>query len=229
MSWHAWYVTVKGGMKNLNLRSNATFFFFRRCPHSTPSPWCILSSTGPCLRSLMMGGTCSHQKRLSEIWNRWYRLTFVHNDYCCFPKVINCWLSVFCWFVLWQTDEWRLSEVNKNFNVCPSYPSLVAVPREMDDDTLRKAAAFRHGGRFPVLSYYHKKNGMVSCSLWGVLYNSWIKIRRVLSVCVLRWWCEQDSLWLVQMDAAVRKTRNWSTLRCVQGNVVTSSTRALLL
>lgn len=61
-----------------------------------------------------------------------------------------------------QTDEWRLSEVNKDFSVCPSYPPLVAVPKDVDDDTLRKVATFRHSGRFPVLSYYHKKNGMVS-------------------------------------------------------------------
>ncbi|MEQ2216789.1 Myotubularin- protein 9 [Xenoophorus captivus] len=60
-----------------------------------------------------------------------------------------------------ETDEWRLSKVNKDFTVCPSYPPLVAVPKNIDDDTLKKVAAFRHGGRFPVLSYYHKKNGMV--------------------------------------------------------------------
>lgn len=60
-----------------------------------------------------------------------------------------------------QTDEWRLSEVNKDFSVCPSYPRLVAVPKDISDDALRKVATFRHGGRFPVLSYYHKKNGMV--------------------------------------------------------------------
>ncbi|KAG9337466.1 hypothetical protein JZ751_028656 [Albula glossodonta] len=59
------------------------------------------------------------------------------------------------------TDEWRLSSVNKDFTVCPSYPPLLVVPKSMDDDALRKAATFRHGGRFPVLSYYHKKNGMV--------------------------------------------------------------------
>uniref|UniRef100_A0A8C9VL95 Myotubularin-related protein 9 n=1 Tax=Scleropages formosus TaxID=113540 RepID=A0A8C9VL95_SCLFO len=59
------------------------------------------------------------------------------------------------------TDEWRLSSVNKDFGVCPTYPQLVAVPKAVDDDTLRKVATFRHGGRFPVLSYYHKKNGMV--------------------------------------------------------------------
>lgn len=67
-----------------------------------------------------------------------------------------------CHHLFYQTDEWRLSEVNKDFSVCPSYPPLVAVPKDVDDDTLRKVATFRHGGRFPVLSYYHKKNGMVS-------------------------------------------------------------------
>uniref|UniRef100_A0A4W4F5N2 Myotubularin-related protein 9 n=1 Tax=Electrophorus electricus TaxID=8005 RepID=A0A4W4F5N2_ELEEL len=60
-----------------------------------------------------------------------------------------------------MTDEWRLSEVNKDFSICPSYPALVTVPKDIDDDSLCKAATFRHGGRFPVLSYYHKKNGMV--------------------------------------------------------------------
>nr|XP_046149095.1 myotubularin-related protein 9 isoform X1 [Oncorhynchus gorbuscha] len=60
-----------------------------------------------------------------------------------------------------MTEEWRLTDVNKDYSVCSSYPPLVAVPKDVDDDTLRKAAAFRHGGRFPVLSYYHKKNGMV--------------------------------------------------------------------
>lgn len=39
---------------------------------------------------------------------------------------------------------------------------MVAVPKDVDDDALRKVATFRHSGRFPVLSYYHKKNGMVS-------------------------------------------------------------------
>ncbi|NWX58623.1 MTMR9 protein, partial [Promerops cafer] len=59
------------------------------------------------------------------------------------------------------TNEWRLSCVNKEFSVCPSYPAVVIVPKSIDDDALRKVALFRHGGRFPVLSYYHKKNGMV--------------------------------------------------------------------
>ncbi|OCT79099.1 myotubularin-related protein 9 [Xenopus laevis] len=60
-----------------------------------------------------------------------------------------------------ETDDWRLSSVNGDYSVCLSYPQLVTVPKSIDDDSLRKVAAFRHAGRFPMLSYYHKKNGMV--------------------------------------------------------------------
>ncbi|KAL7987196.1 hypothetical protein Chor_006115 [Crotalus horridus] len=60
-----------------------------------------------------------------------------------------------------ETNEWRLSYINKDFSVCPSYPPVVTVPKSIDDESLWKVATFRHGGRFPVLSYYHKKNGMV--------------------------------------------------------------------
>ncbi|XP_066573460.1 myotubularin-related protein 9 isoform X2 [Amia ocellicauda] len=59
------------------------------------------------------------------------------------------------------SERWRLSDVNKDYSVCPTYPPAVIVPRTIDDETLRKAAKFRQGGRFPVLSYYHRKNGMV--------------------------------------------------------------------
>ncbi|XP_059376349.1 myotubularin-related protein 9-like isoform X1 [Carassius carassius] len=60
---------------------------------------------------------------------------------------------------LW--DRWRVSKVNSDYSVCPSYPSAVIVPREVDDDKLIRSARFRQGGRFPVLSYCHHSNGMV--------------------------------------------------------------------
>ncbi|KAK2518607.1 myotubularin-related protein 9-like [Columba guinea] len=60
-----------------------------------------------------------------------------------------------------QTSQWRLSHVNQDFTTCPTYPPAVIVPAAVDDDTLRKAARFRQGGRFPILSYYHPKNGTV--------------------------------------------------------------------
>ncbi|XP_077193530.1 myotubularin-related protein 9-like isoform X2 [Paroedura picta] len=60
-----------------------------------------------------------------------------------------------------DTGTWRLSSVNEDFAVCPSYPPVVMVPAAVDDAALMKSACFRQGRRFPVLSYYHKKNGTV--------------------------------------------------------------------
>ncbi len=34
------------------------------------------------------------------------------------------------------------------------------VPKAVDDETIASAATFRQSGRFPVLSYYHKENGV---------------------------------------------------------------------
>lgn len=61
-----------------------------------------------------------------------------------------------------QTNAWRLSEVNEDFSVCPSYPRAVIVPRSVDDGALARSARFRQGGRFPVLSYHHAPSGTVS-------------------------------------------------------------------
>ncbi|XP_028995712.1 myotubularin-related protein 9-like isoform X2 [Betta splendens] len=58
-------------------------------------------------------------------------------------------------------NRWRLSSVNRDYSVCPTYPRAVVVPREISDDMLVKASRFRQGGRFPVLCYVHRKNGMV--------------------------------------------------------------------
>ncbi|XP_071959434.1 myotubularin-related protein 9-like isoform X1 [Antedon mediterranea] len=55
-------------------------------------------------------------------------------------------------------DVWRLSTVNQSYQVCKTYPHAVVVPKTITDDMLKQSASFRHGGRFPVLSYYHKSN-----------------------------------------------------------------------
>ncbi|KAJ6654324.1 hypothetical protein lerEdw1_007246 [Lerista edwardsae] len=60
-----------------------------------------------------------------------------------------------------NTGAWRLSQANAGFGLCPSYPPLVIVPAAVEDPALAKSARFRHGRRFPVLSYYHRKNGTV--------------------------------------------------------------------
>lgn len=54
------------------------------------------------------------------------------------------------------------------FQLCPSYPASVVVPVKISDDTLKASAQFRQSGRFPVLSYYHKRNG-VRIEVYNVL------------------------------------------------------------
>lgn len=55
------------------------------------------------------------------------------------------------------SDDWRISTVNQDFSVCPTYPEQVIVPKRIEDSVLLASAAFRQMGRFPVLSYFHKK------------------------------------------------------------------------
>ncbi|KAK8753280.1 hypothetical protein OTU49_003661, partial [Cherax quadricarinatus] len=53
-------------------------------------------------------------------------------------------------------DDWRISYVNKDYKVCPSYPSAVVVPKNIEDNDLIAIANFRQAGRFPVLAYRHE-------------------------------------------------------------------------
>lgn len=71
-----------------------------------------------------------------------------------------------------QQDRWRLSTVNRDFSVCPSYPPAAIVPKTVDDEMLKKVAKFRQGGRFPVLCYRHRKNGMVRCFCTRLLFSA---------------------------------------------------------
>lgn len=63
-------------------------------------------------------------------------------------------------------DEWRVTNINREYKICPSYPHSLIVPKSVDDETIIKASQFRQHGRFPVLSYYHRqtKAVMMRCS-----------------------------------------------------------------
>lgn len=56
------------------------------------------------------------------------------------------------------SNDWRISNVNKDFIVCPTYPEKVIVPKSVEDSVLISISKFRCLGRFPVLSYLHKRN-----------------------------------------------------------------------
>lgn len=60
---------------------------------------------------------------------------------------------------LLASDEWRLSTVNKDYSVCSSYGPKIIVPKLISDEEIVQSAAWRDGGRFPMLSYRHE-NGV---------------------------------------------------------------------
>lgn len=62
--------------------------------------------------------------------------------------------------------KWKQTDINKNFEICDSYPQILIVPAAATDDLLREAAAFRSRGRLPVLTWHHPYNGasLTRCS-----------------------------------------------------------------
>lgn len=61
---------------------------------------------------------------------------------------------------LLASDEWRITHINNNYSVCPTYGGKLVVPKQISDDEIIQSAAFRDGGRFPLLSYRHE-NGAI--------------------------------------------------------------------
>uniref|UniRef100_A0A1B6CPY7 Myotubularin phosphatase domain-containing protein n=1 Tax=Clastoptera arizonana TaxID=38151 RepID=A0A1B6CPY7_9HEMI len=55
-----------------------------------------------------------------------------------------------------KNEDWRITYINNEFQVCPTYPNALIVPKSIDDESILAAAKFREGGRFPVLSYLHE-------------------------------------------------------------------------
>ncbi|KAI9906006.1 hypothetical protein PsorP6_013416 [Peronosclerospora sorghi] len=61
------------------------------------------------------------------------------------------------------TDRWRLSFINGDYDLYPTYPSVLAVPTSVSDSFLTVASKFRSKGRIPVLSWHDRDTGAVIC------------------------------------------------------------------
>uniref|UniRef100_A0A452RLM9 Myotubularin n=1 Tax=Ursus americanus TaxID=9643 RepID=A0A452RLM9_URSAM len=62
--------------------------------------------------------------------------------------------------------HWRITFINKCYELCDTYPALLVVPYRASDDDLRRVATFRSRNRIPVLSWIHPENKtvIVRCS-----------------------------------------------------------------
>ncbi|XP_046589069.1 uncharacterized protein LOC107221704 isoform X1 [Neodiprion lecontei] len=56
---------------------------------------------------------------------------------------------------------WRISQINVDYKMCPSYPPQLLVPACITDDTLENVAKFRSSRRIPAVVWRHVNNGAV--------------------------------------------------------------------
>ncbi|XP_076467720.1 phosphatidylinositol-3,5-bisphosphate 3-phosphatase MTMR8-like isoform X2 [Babylonia areolata] len=56
------------------------------------------------------------------------------------------------------SEHWTQSSLNKKYELCDTYPSLLYVPASASTPVLVGSSKFRSRGRLPVLSYLHREN-----------------------------------------------------------------------
>ncbi|CAL1590753.1 unnamed protein product [Knipowitschia caucasica] len=63
-------------------------------------------------------------------------------------------------------NKWRITFINKGYELCDTYPTVLAVPYKSKEEDLQRVAAFRSRSRIPVLSWIHRENQavIVRCS-----------------------------------------------------------------
>ncbi|OAY64407.1 Phosphatidylinositol-3-phosphatase myotubularin-1 [Ananas comosus] len=70
---------------------------------------------------------------------------------------------------------WRITTINSNYTLCPTYPSALLVPKSISDEEVQQASAFRAGRRLPAISWCNPGTGAVlarsSQPLVGLMMN----------------------------------------------------------
>ncbi len=63
-------------------------------------------------------------------------------------------------------SRWRISTLNADYSVAPTYPALIAVPATITDTAMIEASKFRSKNRMQGLSWLHPSNGasLTRCS-----------------------------------------------------------------
>ncbi|TGZ55168.1 hypothetical protein CRM22_010480 [Opisthorchis felineus] len=58
-------------------------------------------------------------------------------------------------------EAWKVTDANKSFKICPSYPEYHIVPRDVEDSVIAKIADFRTNRRFPSVVWRSQTTGAV--------------------------------------------------------------------
>lgn len=59
---------------------------------------------------------------------------------------------------------WRISSINTDFKLCPSYPKMILVPACIPDETLQNVASFRSSRRIPAVTWRHSSGAVIARS-----------------------------------------------------------------
>lgn len=74
------------------------------------------------------------------------------------------------WALMWKELKrmefdchklWRISDINRDFKLCSSYPRFLIVPHNISDKDLESVANFRYSRRIPTAVWRHQKNGCI--------------------------------------------------------------------
>ncbi|XP_038128784.1 myotubularin-related protein 1a isoform X2 [Cyprinodon tularosa] len=63
-------------------------------------------------------------------------------------------------------ESWSISRMNLHYELCDTYPSILVLPKNLTEESIRQVAAFRAKRRLPVLSWIHPESqaAIVRCS-----------------------------------------------------------------
>lgn len=82
-----------------------------------------------------------------------------------------------------SNDQWRLTNINKDYEFSPTYPGLLVVPKKITDSVLKYASKYRSKQRLPVLCYLHTNNASITRSsqpMMGVKRNRSIQDEKLV-------------------------------------------------
>ena len=62
------------------------------------------------------------------------------------------------------SSQWRISDININYEYCGTYPPQLIVPYIVSEDALKNVFSYRSKGRIPILTYYHHNSAVITRS-----------------------------------------------------------------
>lgn len=88
-------------------------------------------------------------------------------------------------------DDWKITDVNSDFQICSSYPKYHIMPRNIKDADIPSMATFRSHNRFPTVVWRSKDTGavLIRCAqpCVGIMYSrselDEMFVRAILSSC----------------------------------------------